>query len=101
VALAQVLVAAPGGHHADAQLGDDVGRAGDGRPPVVAEDNAKRRAGRRNHALGKAANDGQPRRVNVHQPQLAQRQAAGAGQEAVDQFGGVGRAAANDRDLHG
>ena len=101
VALAEVLVAAPGRHHADAQLGDDVGRAGDGRPPVVGQHNAEGRAGRRRHALGEAADDSQPRRVDVHQPQLAQPQPVGAGQETVDEFRGIGRAAADDCDLHG
>ncbi len=90
VSLPQVLVGARGSHAAGAQLGDDIGRALDGRALVVRQDYTGRVALGGHHALGETAHDGQPCGVDVHQAQLAQGKGTSARQEAADQLGRAG-----------
>ena len=86
---------------ADAQLRDDelrarerVGRSGRPAHPHV-------RARRLAHPAREASDDLEPLLVGIEQHELADGQPIAPPQEPVDQLRGVGRAAADDADLHG
>ena len=93
------LVLQPGGEAADAQLHEHERRALDRSPAVGGAREPARESLPAQDPGGEPADDVQPALVDVVQDDLGDAQPLGAQAEALDQLGGVGAAAADNRDL--
>src|SRR5262249_833911 len=96
----EIFIPAARWHHANAQLGDNVGRARDTLALVSGKCHFEWLAFGSDHALGEAADDVQALAVNIHQPEFFDWQAVYARQKTVDKLGGIGRTSPDDCDLH-